>query len=129
MLFPWITNQSSFDTGVVISNTSADWLETPHQSGICTIHWHGLDAAGAIVPSTPSGIIDAGSQFIFLVSTEAPGFQGYIIVVCEFEFAHGFAFLTDGFGSFPTMAQGYLGLILERADDGLTREGPEALNQ
>ena len=130
LLFPWITNQASFDTGVVISNTSEDWLLTPPQSGICTIHWHGTDAGGATFSDTPSGIIDAGDQFIFLVSTEASGFQGYIIVVCEFQFAHGFAFLTDGFGSLPTMAQGYLGLVLEEADSptGL-RIGPEASDQ
>ena len=130
LLFPWITNQASFDTGVVISNTSEDWLLTPNQSGICTIHWHGTDAGGATFSDTPSGIIDAGDQFIFLVSAEASGFQGYIIVVCEFQFAHGFAFLTDGFGSFPTLAQGYLGLVLEEADSpsGL-RIGPEASDQ
>ena len=60
LLFPWITNQASFDTGVVISNTSEDWLLTPNQSGICTIHWHGTDAGGATFSDTPSGIIDAG---------------------------------------------------------------------
>ena len=130
LLFPWVTNQSNFDTGFAISNTSADWLGTTPQSGICTIHWHGTDAGGATFADTPSaGIIAAGDQFIFLTSTWAPGFQGYVIVVCEFQFAHGFAFLTDGFGGVTTLAQGYLGLILEDFDTGFARSGPEALNQ
>ena len=130
LLFPWVTNQAQFDTGFAISNTSADWLETTHQSGICTVHWHGTDAAGATFPNTPSpGIIAAGDQFIFLASSLASGFQGYVIVVCEFQFAHGFAFFTDGFGSVPTLAQGYLALILEEYDLGGARVAPEASDQ
>ena len=130
LLFPWITNQSGFDTGVAISNTSADWLGTPHQQGICTVHWHGADSAGATFSDTPSGSIGAGEQFIFLVSTEAPDFQGYIIVVCEFQFAHGFAFISDGFGGVQTLAQGYLALILEEYDkEGGFRVAPEASDQ
>ena len=41
-----------------------------------------------------------------------PEFQGYIIVVCEFQYGHGYAFITNGFGSIPSLAQGYLALII-----------------
>jgi len=40
----------------------------------------------------------------------APGFQGYIIAVCNFQFAHGFAFISD-LGA-RNLAMGYLALVL-----------------
>ena len=131
LLFPWVTNQSRFDTGFAISNTSKDWLDTPHQSGVCRVHWHGADANGPTDAGddTESGIIEAGEQFVFVASTALPGFQGYVIVLCDFQFAHGFAFLTDGFGGTPTLAQGYLALVLEEYDSGGARVGPEASDQ
>ena len=42
----------------------------------------------------------------------APEFQGYVIAVCEFQYAHGFAFITDGFGGVRSLAQGYLALVI-----------------
>ena len=131
LLFPFVSNQAGFDTGMVVSNTSKDWLGTGEQDGICTVHWHGADSSGNTLPdTTPSpGIIFAGDQFIFLASTEFPDFQGYVIVVCEFQFGHGFAFITDGFGGVGTIAQGYLALILDYYDLMGARMGPEALDQ
>ena len=132
LLFPWVTNQAQFDTGFAISNTSKDWLKTTHQSGVCRVHWHGVDIDGptdAGDDTESPGTILAGDQFIFLASGARPGFQGYVIVVCEFQFAHGFAFFTDGFGSTPTLAQGYLALILEEHDEGGKRKAPEASDQ
>jgi hypothetical protein len=58
------------------------------------------------------------------VSTDAPGFQGYIIATCEFQYAHGFAYITNGYGGVNTQAQGYLALVLPSA----TRSVVEALN-
>ena len=131
LLYPWISNQAGFDAGVVVSNTSADWLDTPHQSGSCTVHWHGADANGPLDSGddTTSAVIDAGEQFVFLVSNEAPGFQGYIIIVCDFQFAHGFAYLSDGYAGVPTQAQGYLALVLDYYDDTGARMAPETLGQ
>ena len=133
LLYPWISNQAGFDTGVVVSNTSADWLGTPHQLGSCTVHWHGAEASGPLDAGddTTSAVINAGEQFVFLVSNEAPGFQGYIIIVCDFQFAHGFAYLSDGFTGVPTQAQGYLALILEDYDKVAPgkRVAPETLGQ
>ena len=132
LLFPWVTNQSNFDTGFAISNTSKDWLDTAHQSGVCRVHWHGVDIDGptdAGDDTESAGIILAGDQFIFLASGARPGFQGYVIVVCEFQFAHGFAFLSNSFGAPATLAQGYLALILEKYDLGGARVAPEASDQ
>ena len=56
---------------------------------------------------TPEDIA-GGEQWIGLLSTIAPGFQGYITASCEFRNAHGFAFITGGGAETPTLAQGYL---------------------
>ena len=127
ILFPFVTNRSGFDTGLVISNTSEDWLGTNPQNGTCTIHYHGTTGGnGASPPDDTSKVIDAGTQLIWLLSSgnidyeidATPEFQGYVIAVCEFQFAHGYAFLSDGFGSVPTLSQGYLALIIETKTDG-----------
>jgi hypothetical protein len=121
LLFPFVTNQAGFDTGLAISNTSEDWLGTSPQDGICTIHYHGGTTGGGEAPEEqPSTVIEAGDQLIFTLSggnnaqgiAGAPEFQGYIIAVCDFQYAHGYAFITDGFGGVPALAQGYLALII-----------------
>lgn len=139
LLFPFVTNQAGFDTGLAISNTSKDWLGTDPQNGACTIHYHGETTGGGAAPADQTSIvINAGEQLIFTLSggntdqgiAGAPDFQGYIIAVCEFQFGHGYAFITDGFGGIPNLAQGYLALIIETEDGerrGLGRDGSESL--
>jgi len=147
LLFPWVTNRSGFDTGFAVANTSDDWLGTPNQTGACTIHFHGETAGGgAVEEDTQTSIpIPAGDVLLFTLSggnldygiTGAPEFSGYVIAVCEFQFAHGFAFITDGFGGIPTLAQGYLALVVHTARIGaggrsqpdLLRNGMESLDQ
>ena len=138
ILFPFVTNRAGFDTGLVVANTSEDWLGTQPQDGTCTIHYHGTTAGdGASPPDDTSKVIQAGEQLIWLLSSgnpayevdPTPEFQGYVIVVCEFQFAHGYAFITDGFGSVPTLAQGYLALIIPVQAGGRVAGAGEALNQ
>lgn len=51
LLFPFVTNQSGFDTGIVISNTSQDILGTPTTRGACSIYFYGgTEASGAGSP-------------------------------------------------------------------------------
>lgn len=137
ILFPFVTNQNGFDTGLVVSNTSEDWLGTEPQDGACEIHYHGSTTGGGAAPATdPTDVIGAGEQLIWLLSSGNPAqgvdpafeFQGYIIVVCDFQYGHGYAFITDGFGSVPTLAQGYLALLLEFDSNG-ARVLPESLDQ
>ena len=99
LLFPFVTNQAGFDTGLAISNTSKDWLGTDPQNGACDIHYHGSTTGGGAAPPTQrSQVIAAGDQLIFVLSggnpaqgiAGAPEFQGYIIAVCEFQYGHGF---------------------------------------
>ena len=105
LLYPFITNQAGFDTGVTISNTAKDPFGTAGQTGTCTLNFYA--GATATLPSpitTPT--IAPGDTYTFLASTSVPGFQGYMIAVCNFGFAAGFAFISD-LGA-RNLAMGYL---------------------
>ena len=94
LLFPFVTNQAGFNTGLAITNASGG-------SGSCTIGYSGLAAPADRMSQT----IDGGAQWVDLLSNIAPEFQGFVTVICEFRDAHGFAFITNADN---TMAQGYL---------------------
>jgi hypothetical protein len=98
LLFPFVTNQVGFDTGVSIANTSTDpfgsKLGAVPQSGTCTLNFYGN---GAPTPSAVTGPnVPTGTSYTFQLSSVAPGFQGYLIAQCNFQFAHAFAFATNG---------------------------------
>jgi hypothetical protein len=77
--------------------------------GTCTLNFYGSAAPAAF--TTPS--IASGTDYTALASSLAAGFQGYMIAQCGFQFAHGFAFITDGFGGPGRgLSQGYLALII-----------------
>ena len=97
LLYPFVTNQHTFDTGLVITNTS-------EEAGSCTITYNGANAPDDLMSQPIAG----GAQWIDLVSRIANGFQGYLTATCGFRDGYGFAFLTDGFGGTPTLAQSYL---------------------
>lgn len=107
LLYPFITNQAGFDTGIAISNTSTDPFGTTPQAGTCTENWYGA-AAPATPTTTP--VVATGTAFTTLASVTVPGFQGYMIAVCNFQYAHGFAFISD-VGA-RNLAMGYLALVI-----------------
>jgi hypothetical protein len=106
LLFPFVTNQAGFDTGLAIANTSTDPFGTTAQNGSCTLFSYGANAPASI----PTGSIASGTVYVNLASTAMPNFQGYVIAQCAFQFAHGFAFVSD-FGA-RNLAMGYLALII-----------------
>jgi len=106
LLFPFVTNHSGFDTGLAISNTSEDPFGTSTQAGTCTLNAYGANAPSAI--TTPS--VAAGTTYTTLASSAAPNFQGYVIAVCRFQYAHGYAFISD-LGA-QKFAEGYMALII-----------------
>jgi hypothetical protein len=118
LLFPFVTNQAGFDTGIVISNTSLDTVGTTPQSGTCRLNYFGTTAGGGAAPAAQtSQTVPAGGQLTFTVSaggnlgvTATPGFQGYIIATCNFQYAHGFAFVSD-LGTLR-FATSYLALVV-----------------
>ena len=96
LLFPFVTNQGGYNTGLAITNASEG-------SGACAIVYSGSNAPDDMTSNPVAG----GAQLINLVSNVAPGFQGYVTAKCEFRDAHGFAFISGG-GETPNLAQGYL---------------------
>jgi hypothetical protein len=115
LLYPYVINTNGFDTGLAIANTSTDPFGTTTQVGTCQLNFYGS--------STPSGpfttpTIATGTVYANLASTLAPGFSGYIIAVCNFQWAHGFAFVSD-VGA-RNLAMGYLALVMN-SGTALTR--------
>jgi hypothetical protein len=124
LLFPYVTAQAGFDTGIAISNTSADYFANPNDrrsGGTCTINYYGNVTGGGNAPNpqTTNAPIPAGGQLTFVLSSGGnfgvagtPGFQGYIFARCLFRYAHGFAFITDGPIGQAQVAEGYLALVV-----------------
>ncbi len=117
LLFPFVTNQAGFDTGLAIANTSQDPFGTSTQTGACIINYYGNTNGGAAPAKVTSPVVAPGTELVFLLSTTSggipatPGFQGYIIAQCAFQYAHGFAFISD-VGA-QRLAEGYLALVLD----------------
>jgi len=119
LLYPYVINVNGFDTGLAIANTTTDPFGTTAQVGTCQLNFYGTTAPAAafVTPSVATGTVYAN-----LASTLAPGFAGYMIAVCNFQFAHGFAFVSD-VGA-RNLAMGYLALIIPSS----SRSAAEALN-
>jgi hypothetical protein len=117
LLYPYITNQAGFDTGIEIANTSLDPFTTGSnttaaQSGNCRMTWYGGTTTAPTTPPGPSdtGAIAGGTIYVNTAQTLVPNFQGYMIAVCNFQYAHGFAFISD-VGA-RNLAMGYLAVVL-----------------
>jgi len=133
LLFPFITNQLGFDTGIAISNTSTDPFGTngaTAQAGTCTLNFYGAGApspSAVTLPTSAAGnTVASGTTGAVVLSSVAAGFQGYMIAQCAFQYAHGFAFITNGAGG---LSQGYLAGVIpdvnqkSRAADPLSAAG------
>jgi len=107
LLYPYVTNVAGFDTGLAIANTSTDPFGTGAQAGSCKLNWY----QGTNNPAqADTGNIASGTVYTTLASTAVPGFNGYMIAVCNFQYAHGFAFVSD-LGA-QKLAMGYLALVI-----------------
>jgi len=124
LLFPYVTNLAGFDTGLVISNTSLDPFSTPTQTGTCKINYYSVTGTNPTADTTLAAI-PPGQQVVWSLSggADAPysipahgGFAGYIIAQCNFQYGHGFAFISDVGAS--KLAMGYLALILDGSKYG-----------
>ncbi|MBI3682395.1 MAG: hypothetical protein HY235_18605 [Acidobacteria bacterium] len=129
LLFPFLSNQAGFDSGIAISNTSADPFGTSPQSGNCTLNYYGGTTGGGAAPSaqTTTSPLNGGQTMTASLSSggtngiaATPGFQGYVIAQCNFRYAHGFAFISD-VGS-QKLAEGYLALVMDSIH-GVNRTG------
>jgi hypothetical protein len=131
LLFPYVTTDPTtthFDTGIAIANTSSDPFvvggATP-SNGTCTIYGFPTGtataaeiAAGAMVSYTTAKV-DAGAVWAATlggISALSGLTRAYLIAVCNFQNAHGFAFITNNFGPGspgpPDLAEGYVALVI-----------------
>jgi len=120
LLFPFVSNQSGFDTGVAIANTTMDPFGTTPQQGTVTLYYYGGTTGGGAAPpsQTTNDVVPAGQELIFTLSNggnfgiaATPGFQGYIISIANFQYCHAFAFISD-VGA-QKLAEGYLAISLD----------------
>ena len=115
LLYPYLTNQAGFDTGVTVANTTMDPFTTVAQSGTCQFNWYGGTTAAPTVPPAAFTTATIGPGTVYAQTLgggvlNASTFQGYMIAVCNFQYAHGFAFISD-IGA-RNIAMGYLAVVL-----------------
>jgi hypothetical protein len=122
LLFPYVINVNGFDTGLAIANTSTDpfGTGTAAQQGTCSMWFYGGSAPTTNPFVTPS--IATGTIYANLASTVAPGFSGYMIANCNFQYAHGFAFVSD-VGA-RNLAMGYLAVVIPDPGTGTRNATP-----
>ena len=96
VLFPFVFNTAGYDTVLMIANTTSDIFGTSSESGSCVYNFFGTNApvGGTFTTASVSG----GAVDTRLLSRMAPGFVGYVIVQCNFRYAHGTACIQNGFG-------------------------------
>ena len=119
LLFPYVTAAGGFDTGIAVANTSTDIYGTTAQSGTCAFTLYGHPTPIPTIPAAPfntssgtTGTVASGDVGSFALSQYASGFTGYMIAVCNFQYAHGFAFVADWTSTIQSSAMGYLALVL-----------------
>jgi len=117
LLFPFVSQQGNFDTGLVIVNTSKDLWGHATEAGTCTVYYYGDTNGGAAPPAQTSAVIPAGDYMTWTLygggkfgMTATQGFQGYVMAQCKFRFAHGYAFISN-LGDIK-WAQGYIALVM-----------------
>jgi hypothetical protein len=125
LLFPFITTQNGFETGIAISNTAADPFTyvgppptfaalplTTGQEGVCNLYFYGTGqspAATTPVTLTATGLtsIKVGTTQDTVVSPYlGHDYLGYVIARCQFLYAHGFAFFTNAAPGITAAQQG-----------------------
>ena len=97
LLFPYVTNQSGFDTGLVITNTSEG-------SGSCTIGYSGPDAPDDMMTPEP---VAGGEQWVNLLSNIAPDSRAISLQAVNFGMRTALPSSPTALEQ-PHLAQGYL---------------------
>ncbi|HEX4134893.1 MAG TPA: hypothetical protein VHY84_09815 [Bryobacteraceae bacterium] len=131
LLYPFVTSAGSYDTGIAIANTSSDPFGTTPSAGSCNLNFYGTSAPTTSTNvAAPNGSTAGGSVNAFLLSSVAPGFSGYVIAVCPFNFAHGFAYIVDNANGNAATAMGYVAdVINDRSTAGTPLPASETLTQ
>jgi len=110
MLYPYVTDLDSYDTGIAVANTGSDGttFNTSGQTGTITVFFfpsnapsfsvtptasigRGLNANGQLAPGA---VFAAGISQLLTAAGKGSligNFDGYVIVLCQFNYGHGFA--------------------------------------
>jgi len=115
LLFPYVTNATGFETGIAISNTSLDNFgdkgksSAATQTGTCALNFYGNSDATTNPAAATTASIAGGTVSPFtLTSVAGANFTGYMIANCNFQYAHGFAYIVYNFGTSSGAAMGYV---------------------
>jgi len=144
LLYPYVTDVFGYNTGMAVSNTSLDPFGTipagspaTAQAGTCAVNFYGtgsstVGTAGQITSVATgfgtSGVIEPGETWAFDVAqydsnyVAGGGFSGYAIAACNFQFAHGYAFVSDL--NIEHFATSYLALIIPNVVTTTGQAGP-----
>jgi len=115
LMFPYVTNAAGFETGIAISNTSLDNFgakgvsSAATQAGTCALNFYGNATASSNPAAFTTASIAGGTVLPFtLTSAAGANFTGYMIANCNFQYAHGFAYIVYNFGTSSGAAMGYV---------------------
>ena len=137
LLFPFVSNAGGFETGISIANTSLgsspsafiNSVKNSAQSGTCNLAFYPASSTNSYTPSqAPNGNETSTSPFLtgesyaftltqaLAVNSANPAtFTGFMLAQCNFQYAHGFAYITyGGLGTPNGVAMGYLAEVLSR---------------
>jgi hypothetical protein len=129
LLFPFVTQQFGYDTGIAIANTSTDPFGAAQpQAGSVTFNYYGVVGTNSPPPAaqttTASTPVATGTVLLYTLSqgntafgldNRGANFTGYLITQAQFQYCHGFAFIS-ALGAGPTangISEGYLALVLD----------------
>jgi len=125
LLFPFVTNQAGFESGLAISNTGADLLALKNsapvssitgQTGTCNLTFFGNATAASNPAAFPTPAVAPGTTWTATLTSVTGGtpntFGGYMFAVCNFLYAHGFTYITYNIGQQNAMSVGYLALAV-----------------
>jgi hypothetical protein len=123
LMYPYVTTATGFDTGLAIANTTQDPFGTTPQTGSCALNWYQAGASGTNPALTTTPAIPGGTVYTTLASATTnagQNFTGYMIAVCNFQFGHGYAAVTDvgARGIFSS----YLALVMPNRSTGALSE-------
>jgi hypothetical protein len=126
LLFPYVVCVAGFDTGISIANAGLDPFGTKGRTGACTFHYYGTSqVVRASLRAQTSAVVRPGEVLTYVASSgstswgldgRAAGFIGYIVVECDFPFAHGFGYIS-ALGAQPTSpgpSSSYLATVIQQ---------------
>jgi hypothetical protein len=125
LLFPYVLNPAGWETGLAISNTSLDSLSSTKaggnslpasQTGACVLSFFGSPTGNNPANFTTPGVVAGTTWSNTLTAAAGANFNGgnggYVIANCAFQYAHGFAYIVNSFGTTSQMAMGYTAKVL-----------------